>query len=91
MVASQIDKRCSTAASLECGVVTLGSDMNLRVDDRSFRSTFECTQYGHFHRFHALISGEQLSHIRMAERFLSKRSFLVRCSARRMSTGKGVK
>lgn len=82
----------------DAGFTTSGSDMNLIVDNRSARSSFECTQYGYFYRLRALTSkiaqvlgGEQFSPVRMAERFFTKPSSLVRCSARRIPTGKGVK
>jgi hypothetical protein len=75
MVASEIDETRSNAASLGCGVATLRSNMNLIVDNRSARSTFEYTKYGHFHRLRVLISeiakvliGEQFSQFRMVQR-----------------------
>ena len=82
----------------DAGVTTSGSDMNLIVDNRSARSSFGCTQYGYFYLLRALSSkiaqvlgSEQLSPVRKAEGFFSKHSSLVKRSARRIPTGKGVK
>jgi hypothetical protein len=93
-------KRAAMLLLFDAGFTTSGSDMNLIVDNRSARSTSECTRYGHFHRrrafmpsFRRLRKSCKVNSIAQVgwQGDFSRRSCLVRCSARRIPTGKGVK